>query len=255
VTEDAVFRALADISRRQLLDRLRRRNGLTLVELCEGLGITRQAVTKHLAVLEDANLISSRREGREKRHFINPVPINAIAERWIARFEQPRLHTLSQLKQKLEGLDMTETAHSQYVYVTYIRTTAERLWQALINPEFTQQYWFGIHHETDWRQGSPWKLVFPDGRVADSGEILEIVPNKRIVLSWQNEFRPELKAEGFSRCTIELEEADGAMKLTIVHTIDRAGSKLIEAVSGGWPKILSNLKSLLETGELATTAR
>ncbi len=152
---------------------------------------------------------------------------------------------------------MTEAPASRFVYVTYIRTTPERLWSALTSPEFTEQYWFGMHQETDWKAGSPWKMAFPDGRIADAGEIVEADPPRRVIIKWRNEFRPELRDEGYSRCTMELEPADGAVKLTITHLMDRPGSKLIEAVSHGWPRVLSNLKSLLETGELAvlTTPR
>jgi uncharacterized protein YndB with AHSA1/START domain len=139
---------------------------------------------------------------------------------------------------------------SEFVYVVYIRTTPEQLWSALTSPDFMQQYWFGAHFQTDWKRGSAWQLVFPDGRVADTGEIVEIDPPRRMVLKWRNEFRPELKAEGYARCTIELEPIADSVKLSIIHVIDRAESKLIEAVSGGWPRILSNLKSLLETGEI-----
>ena len=139
---------------------------------------------------------------------------------------------------------------SSFVYVTYIRTTPEELWTALTTSEFVKKYWFGMNFETDWKVGSPWKLMFPDGRIADTGEIVELDPPRRIVLKWRNEFRPDLTAEGYARCAIELEPQDGAVKLTISHTIERADSKLIEAVSGGWPRILSNLKSLLETGEI-----
>ena len=145
---------------------------------------------------------------------------------------------------------MTDLAASSFVYVTYIRTTPERLWSALIDAEFTKQYWFGVHQESDWTPGSPWRMVFPDGRVTDAGEVVACNPPKHLALKWRNEFRPELKAEGYSRCTIDLEPMDGAVKLTITHAIDRAASKFIEAVAGGWPRILSNLKSLLETGEL-----
>jgi len=146
---------------------------------------------------------------------------------------------------------MTSATASSFVYVTFIRTTPEQLWLALTSPKFTTQYWFGMHSETDWKAGSPWRLVFPDGRVADTGEVIEADPPKRLVLKWRNEFKPELKSEGYSRCTIELEPMGGAMKLTITHTMDGTQSKFIEAVSGGWPRILSNLKSLLETGEIA----
>ena len=138
----------------------------------------------------------------------------------------------------------------QFVYVTYIASTPEKVCAALTEPEFTRQCWFGAHHDTDWKPGSPWRLVFDDGRVADSGEILEAQPPRRLVLKWRNEFKPELKAEGYSRCTIEIEAANGAVKLSIVHENDAPGSKFIEAVSGGWPKIISNVKSLLETGKL-----
>lgn len=144
-------------------------------------------------------------------------------------------------------------SHSRFVYVTYIRTTPERLWQALTTPEFTRQYWFGIHHDTDWQAGSPWAMHHPDGFVTDTGQIIEADPPRRLMLSWQNEFRPELKAEGTGRCTIELEPQGDAVKLSIVHEIGVADSKLIGAVSGGWPMILSNLKSLLETGSIAIT--
>lgn len=139
-------------------------------------------------------------------------------------------------------------AGSTFVYVIYIRTTPEKLWHALTTPDFMKTYWFGVWADTDWKRGSSWKLVLPDGRVADSGEILESEPPKRLVIKWRNEFRPELKAEGYTRCTMELAPEGDATKLSITHEIDVAESKTIAAVSTGWPKILSNLKSLLETG-------
>jgi uncharacterized protein YndB with AHSA1/START domain len=145
---------------------------------------------------------------------------------------------------------MSAAGRSQFVYVTFIRTTPEKLWAALTAPHFIRQYWFGVTIECDWKKGSPWKMVYPDGRVTDTGEILEIDPPRRMVIWWQHELRPEIKAEGPGRCTIELEPVGAAVKLTITHEIDRPGSKLITAVSGGWPRILSNLKSLLETGEI-----
>jgi uncharacterized protein YndB with AHSA1/START domain len=146
---------------------------------------------------------------------------------------------------------MTAKPHSQFVYVTFIRTTPETLWRALISPEFTRQYWMDMHQESDWKVGSPWKLVFPDGRVGDTGKVVEFDPPRRLVLDWQNEFRPELKVEGVSRCTMDLEPSGDVVKLTITHGIDYANSEFIKAVSGGWPMILSNLKSLLETGQVA----
>jgi len=138
---------------------------------------------------------------------------------------------------------------STFVYVTYIRTTPERLWSALTEDvEFMKQYWFGVHCESKWTAGSSWKMVYPDGRITDAGTIIESQAPRRLVIRWRHELHPELKAEGESQCTIELEPTAGAVKLSITHTIEREHSKLIDAVSGGWPRILSNLKSLLETG-------
>ena len=143
-------------------------------------------------------------------------------------------------------------ARSTFVYVTYIRTTPEKLWSALTGDvEFMKQYWFGMHCESEWTPGSSWKLVSGDGRVLDAGEIVEAEPPRRLVIRWQHQDRPELKAEGVSVCTMELEPSGSAIKLSITHTIEHESSKLITAVSGGWPKILSNLKSLLETGSVA----
>jgi uncharacterized protein YndB with AHSA1/START domain len=140
---------------------------------------------------------------------------------------------------------------SKFVYVTYIRTTPQKLWSALSDPEFMKQYWFGMHCESAFTAGSPWKLVNDSGEVWDAGEIVEAEPPRRLVIRWHHQMKPELKAEGPSLCTMELEAHEEAVKLTITHAVDREGSKLVEAVSGGWPKILSNLKSLLETGALA----
>ncbi|HEU4825009.1 MAG TPA: SRPBCC family protein [Dongiaceae bacterium] len=146
----------------------------------------------------------------------------------------------------------TAATESRFVYVTYIKTTPERLWSALIDPEFTQQYWLGARPEAEWKVGGAWKIVYPNGRIMDTGEILEFVPPKRLAIKWRNEWMPELKAEGWSLCTMEVEPAAGeAVKLTVTHSIERADSKLIRAVSGGWPQILSNLKTLLETGAVA----
>ncbi len=149
-----------------------------------------------------------------------------------------------------------------FVYVTYIRTTPEKLWAALTDPKTIKKYWLGISAECDWTPGASWRLKFDDGRTADTGEILEAVSPKRLVIRWRNEFKPELKAEGYSRCTMEIEIAGyypdhgaKAVKLTIHHEIEgEGGGKFIEAVSAGWPNVLSNLKSLLETGDIAFAA-
>jgi uncharacterized protein YndB with AHSA1/START domain len=138
---------------------------------------------------------------------------------------------------------------SEFVYVTYIRTTPERLWRALIEPEFTRKFWVDTVQESDWKAGSTWKLIVPDGRVADDGQVVEINPPRKLVLTWQNHLFPEMTAEGFSRMTYELEAKGETVKLTVTHTMDRKDSKLVKAVSNGWPHILASLKSLLETGQ------
>jgi uncharacterized protein YndB with AHSA1/START domain len=140
-------------------------------------------------------------------------------------------------------------ARSTFIYVTYIRTTPEKLWSALTDDvEFMKRYWFGVHCESQWTAGSSWKMVSPDGQILDAGEIIEAEPPRRLVIRWQHQKKPELNAEGASRCTMELEPSGTAVKLSITHTIERDPSQFIAAVSGGWPKIISNLKSLLETG-------
>jgi uncharacterized protein YndB with AHSA1/START domain len=146
-------------------------------------------------------------------------------------------------------------AESRFVYVTFIRTTPKKLWQALLEPEFTRQYWVGTWQDCDWQPGASWKLMIPDGRLADSGEVLEIEPERKLVLTWRNEFKPELRVEGFSRLTYELEQQGESVKLTVIHEMDKPQSKFIDAVSNGWPHLLSSLKTLLETGESLVETR
>jgi uncharacterized protein YndB with AHSA1/START domain len=150
---------------------------------------------------------------------------------------------------------MTEKAASSFVYVSYIRTTPEKLWSALTDAEFMKRYWFGTYCESEWKAGASWRMVQPDGQVSDVGEIVEAIPAKRLVIKWRNEFRPDLKSEGQSVCTMEIEPVQDAVKLTVTHSIEREKSKFIEAVSGGWPRILSNLKSLLESGEIVLATK
>jgi uncharacterized protein YndB with AHSA1/START domain len=146
-------------------------------------------------------------------------------------------------------------AESRFVYVTYIRTTPEKLWQALIDPEFTRQYWGETWQDCEWKPGASWRLMIPGGRVGDSGEVVEIEPGRRLVLTWRNEFLPALREEPTSRLTYELESQGDMVKLTVIHESEEPGSKLIEMVSNGWPMIMASLKSLLETGESLEATR
>ncbi|GAA4577391.1 ArsR/SmtB family transcription factor [Planotetraspora kaengkrachanensis] len=256
---DEVFKALADASRRRLLDGLNTRNGQTLRELCAGLDMARQSVSKHLAVLEAAGLVTTIRRGREKLHYLNAAPINAIAERWISRYDRARVHALADLKRALEQEPM---ADPEFVYTSYITTTPERLWQALTDPAFTRRYW-GVAFESDWKQGSPMVWEESGVRMADPAQVvLESEPFRRLSYTWHT-FTPEFgeahamdpdelakwAAESRSKVTFEIEPLGRMVKLTVVHDGFDPGSTLLDGVSDGWPHLLSSLKSLLETGE------
>ncbi len=257
---DEVFRALADPSRRQLLDSLNRRNGQTLRELCSGLEMARQSVSKHLAVLEAANLITTVRHGREKLHYLNAAPINEIGERWISPYERDRVDALADLKRALEDTGMDKPS---FVYTTYIRTTPERLWQALTDPAFTQRYFWRATFQTDWKAGSTMRWDLLGVTIADPEQVvLESDPYRRLAYTWHS-FTPELAetlglteearehiaAEQRSKVTFELEPLGELVKLTVVHDGFEAGSLVASLVSEGWPRILSDVKTLLETGE------
>ncbi|WP_336213931.1 ArsR/SmtB family transcription factor [Nonomuraea sp. LPB2021202275-12-8] len=255
---DEVFKALADASRRRLLDRLNSRNGQTLRELCDGLDMARQSVSKHLAVLETAGLVTSVRQGREKLHYLDAAPINAIADRWISCYDRERAGALADLKTALEQEPMETSA---FVYTTYIRTTPERLWQALTDPAFTRRYW-GVALESDWRAGSAMTWRQEGVTIADPGQVvLESEPGRRLSYTWHT-FTPEfaqavglseevlakLAAEGRSKVTFDLEPHGDTVKLTVVHDGFDPGSTVREMVGQGWPELLSSLKTLLETG-------
>jgi len=257
---DDVFKALADPSRRRLLDSLNARNGQTLAELCSGLDMARQSVSKHLAVLEAATLVTTMRRGREKLHYLHAAPINEIGQRWITQYERDRVHALADLKRALEETSPMEKP--TFVYTTYIRTTPERLWQALTDPAFTRRYW-GATFATDWRKGSTmtWDML---GHTFESPEqvVLESDPPRRLAYSWHT-FTPELvqsldlgaeagerlAAESRSKVTFDIEPLGDVVKLTVVHDGFDEGSTAASMVSLGWPRILSDLKTLLETGE------
>ena len=260
---DEVFRALADSSRRSLLDSLNQRNGQSLRELCAGLDMARQSVSKHLAILEDANLVTTVWRGREKLHYLNAAPINEIAERWINHYDRHRVAALSDLKKALEGTAMSKP---EFVYTTYINTTPERLWQGLTDPAFTRRYW-GVAFDTDWRTGSTMTVELDKGGVtiADPAQVvLESDPYRRLSYTWHT-FTPEwAQACGFddeqlarfndgprSKVSFDIEQTENGVRLTVVHNGFRPGSPVLETISGGWPIVLSNLKTLLESGDAA----
>ena len=259
-TMDDAFRALADPSRRRLLDSLNERNGQTLRELCAGLDMARQSVSKHLAVLEAANLVTTVRRGREKLHYLNAAPINEIAERWITRYEQVRVEALADLKRALEDSPMDQPT---FVYTTYIRTTPERLWQALTEPAFTERYW-NITFDSDWKTGSPMSWNQRGVTTADAEQVVvESDPYQRLSYTWHSftpewaqavdideERRARLAAERRSKVTFEIEAVDDEqVKLTVVHDDLEPDGLLAGMIGGGWPRVIANLKTLLETGE------
>ena len=257
---DEVFKALADASRRRLLDSLNDRNGQTLRELCAGLDMARQSVSKHLAVLEAANLVTTLWRGREKLHYLNAEPINAIAERWINQYHRERVQALADLKTALEQEPMNETA---FVYTTYINTTPERLWQALTDPAFTRRYW-GVTFQSDWKAGSTMVWEQNGVTIADPAQVvLESAPYRRLAyafhtftpefaqsVGFSDEFLARIAAEPRSKVTYEIEPLGQNVKLTVVHDDFGPGSAVLEMISGGWPAIVANLKTLLETGEI-----
>jgi uncharacterized protein YndB with AHSA1/START domain/DNA-binding transcriptional ArsR family regulator len=246
---DKVFKALADPTRRYLLDLLHEHNGQTLGELCERIDMTRQSATQHLAVLEAANLVSTVRRGREKLHYLNPVPLNEIQERWIDKFERPRLRALSTLKRRAEE-DMTDKP--TFVYVTYIESTPEKVWHALTDPDMTAEYW-GHSNVSDWQVGSSWEHQRTDGtRTADVvGTVVESVAPTRLVTTWAAP--GDEGAEGPSRVTFDIEPYGEIVRLTVTHE-DLADEAERADAAAGWAAVLSNLKSLIETGHVLPQA-
>ena len=248
--EDAVFRALADPTRRALLDRLRKRNGQALGELCGPIEMARQSATQHLGVLEAANLITTVRRGREKLHYLNPVPLWEMQERWIEKFERPRLRALGVIKRRAEEDIMA--GRPSYVYVTYIESSPERVWEALTDPDLTAQYW-GHSNISDWRPGSPWEHRRTDGSgIADViGTVLESEPPRRLTMTF--DAPGQVPPGGSSKVTFDIEPYHEIVRLTVTHE-NLADGDALEAVSAGWPAVCANLKSLLETGHVLPRA-
>jgi DNA-binding transcriptional ArsR family regulator/uncharacterized protein YndB with AHSA1/START domain len=261
---DDVFRALADPTRRRLLDSLNERNGQNLSDLCQGLDMARQSVTKHLVILEAADLVVTIRRGRERLHYLNAAPIHEIADRWIDQYHRERVRALADLKDALE--DNTVQMQS-FVYKTFIKTTPEQLWRGLTEPAFTKRYW-NNELVTDWKPGSPmtWNL---HGQTIEDPEqvVVEADPYRKLSYTWHtftpglaaqfgfdDELLAKLSAERRSTVTFEIEDLGSHVKLTVIHDDFEPDSTAITMVSEGWPHVLSDLKTLLETGDVLEAA-
>jgi uncharacterized protein YndB with AHSA1/START domain len=242
---DEVFRALADPTRRGLLDELYREDGQTLTALEERFAMTRFGVMKHLKLLEEAGLVVTRRRGREKLHFLNPVPIRLVHDRWVSKYAEPWAATLTGLKHGLE-------TRMEKVFEIYIKTTPERLWEAITSPEIRKKYNFGAAITSDWTPGSRFQMGHPEaGFLLGEGENLEVDPPRRLVQSMTALWSDEVRSEGETRVTWEIEPVGDSCRLTVIHDQLREGAN--DQLYGGWPMILSGLKTWLESGELLTT--
>ena len=240
-----MFRALADPTRRSLLDELFRQDGQTLHALEERFSMTRFGVMKHLKQLEEAGLVVTKRRGREKLHFLNPVPIRLVHDRWVSKYAEPWTAALSGLKQRLEH-------PMEKVFEVYIRTKPERLWEAITDPEIRSKYNFGARVESDWTPGSHYEMGHREaGVLLGEGENLEVDPPRWLVQSARMLWSDDVKSEGTSRVTWEIEPVGDSCRLTVTHDQLRDGAN--SELYGGWPMILSGLKTWLETGELLTT--
>jgi len=262
---DAVFKALADPTRRGLLDELFKQDGQTLSALEARLPMTRFGVMKHLRVLEEAGLVTTRRGGREKFHFLNPVPIRLVHDRWVSKYAEPWAATLTGLKRDLEEATMeaVDVPHrvpltpdpdgtgAMAVFEIYIKTTPERLWEAITDPKLRAKYSFGVETHSDWTPGSSYRASVPGVIDITAGENLEVDPPRRLVQSFNALWSDDVKAAGTSRVTWEIIPVGDSCQLTVIH--DRLPADAGQELYGGWPQVLSGLKTLLETGETLTT--
>ncbi|MEV6008060.1 metalloregulator ArsR/SmtB family transcription factor [Streptomyces sp. NPDC051976] len=260
---DPVFKALADPTRRQLLDRLREHNGQTLRELCERLDMARQSATQHLDILVRANLVTVVRRGRERLHYLNPGPIHEIEERWISEFDKPRLQVISAIRNKAEEYAMTDASTPAaapatdsvpgYVYVTYIRASADQVWRALTDADLTSRFW-GHANISDWQPGSAWEHRRADGSGAVDvvGTVLEAEPPTRLVITFEDQPGAESPREP-SVVTFLVEPHQDIVRLTVTHE-NLPNLDMLRGISAGWPAVLANLKSLLETGDVLPQA-
>lgn len=243
---EAIFKALSDQNRRELLDSLRTRDGQTLGELDRRLPMTRFGTMKHLRILEAAGLVTTRRVGREKLHFLNPVPIRRIHDRWISRYAERWTAALTDLKRHLEDPPMNSPRH---VYTIFIRTSPDRLWEALTSAEDTRRYFYGTAVHSDWKPGSRVVYSYPDGRVAAEGEVIEADAPRRLVTTFDARWDDEVTPDRPHRVTWEIEPMEAVCRLTVTHEGFEGETSTFRSVTGGVSIIVSGLKSLLETGE------
>lgn len=243
-TNDSVFKALADESRRTLLDALFRQDGQTLSELEAILPMTRFGAMKHLRILEEAGLITTRKVGREKFHYLNPVPIQLVYDRWVSKYAQPWTSSLAGLKYALESPPMNE--RPAHIYRIFIQTTPERLWQALTDGDITQQYYFGTRVKSDWKPGSPYSYHYDTDEIMVKGTVLEVEAPTRLVTTFEPTFVGGEVGAQVSKVTFEIEEQDGSCLLKLTHEDLDPAQPLTEGIMEGWAKIFSNLKTLLE---------
>ena len=240
---DNIFNALGDKSRRHLLDVLYEKNGQSLTELTATLEMSRQAVTKHLSILEEANLVVPVWKGREKLHYLNPVPLRLIYLRWISKFDEMRIESLFEMKNNNEAKTQ-EVNMKGFMYQIVIASSAEKVWESLTKPEFTEKFWFGRKVQSDWNVGSAVSIVTPEGLIEVKGEVVEFEINKRLSYTWLSAYD---KIEDISTVVFELQEMGDLTKLTILQDIDVEKANFQQAASG-WTFILCGLKTFLETG-------
>ena len=246
-----MFRALADPTRRSLLDELFREDGQTTGALAAGFEMSRFGVMKHLKLLEEAGLVVTKRQGREKLHFLNPVPIRLVHDRWVSKYAEPWAAALSDIKRELES-ELEEERTMEKVFEIYIKTTPERLWEAITDPEIRAKYNFGAGVRSEWTPGAHMEMGAPnaDGPLGE-GEVLEVDPPRRLVQTFHATWSDDVKDAGTSRLTWEIEPVEDSCHLTVTH--DELPEGASPELYGGWPMILSGLKTLLETGETLTT--
>ncbi|MDH3337378.1 MAG: SRPBCC domain-containing protein [Gammaproteobacteria bacterium] len=244
---EAVFKALADGSRRRVLDALFDRDGQTLQALGAHVDFTRQGLSKHLRILEDAGLVITEFQGREKKHYLNPVPIHEVTERWIAKYAREQLVAISALKQSLEGVDMN---NKEFAYQTYINAPREKVWEALTNAEFTAKYFYATRVQSTWDPGAVVEYLNASGDdVVVEGKVIEADAPDKLVITWHVLYDEAAMKEAPSRVTFSLEDVGGQTRLRIVHDQFPEDTVLFDSISDGWPWILASLKSLLETGD------